>query len=100
MIQCVQNHSVHTMVIDEIGRVAEVRAARTIKERGVRIVASAHGNFRSLLKNPDLNGLLGGVGSGKSNRLRASAELRRRNVRGESRKRQPRTILTQDFSFP
>lgn len=64
-MQCVQNHSVHTMIVDEIGRRAEVLAAHTTKQRGIRLVASAHGDLRSLLRNPDLNGLLGGVVNGK-----------------------------------
>jgi stage III sporulation protein SpoIIIAA len=60
MVECVQNHTPHVMVIDEIGRPREVDAARTVKQRGVRIVASAHGSFRSLMKNAQLKGLLGG----------------------------------------
>eukprot|EP00172_Hildenbrandia_rubra_P000007 Plantae.Rhodophyta-Hildenbrandia_rubra.ctg1005.p1 GENE.Plantae.Rhodophyta-Hildenbrandia_rubra.ctg1005~~Plantae.Rhodophyta-Hildenbrandia_rubra.ctg1005.p1 ORF type:complete len:759 (-),score=115.22 Plantae.Rhodophyta-Hildenbrandia_rubra.ctg1005:197-2473(-) len=61
MIECVQNHTPHIMVIDEIGRSKEVEAARTVKQRGVRIIGSAHGDLRSLLKNKDLRGLIGGV---------------------------------------
>jgi stage III sporulation protein SpoIIIAA len=60
MVECVQNHTPHVMVIDEIGRPKEVDAARTVKQRGVRIVASAHGNFRSMMKNKQLKDLLGG----------------------------------------
>lgn len=60
MVECVQNHTPHVMVIDEIGRPKEVDAARTVKQRGVRIVASAHGSFRSMMKNKQLKGLLGG----------------------------------------
>ncbi|VEU43980.1 unnamed protein product [Pseudo-nitzschia multistriata] len=60
MIECVQNHTPHVMVIDEIGRPKEVQAASTVKQRGVRLIASAHGNLRGLLKNKDLNGLVGG----------------------------------------
>lgn len=48
------------MIIDEIGRTQEVKAARTIKERGTAVIGSAHGSFSSLLRNPDLKGLLGG----------------------------------------
>ena len=48
------------MVIDEIGRPAEVEAAQTCKQRGVRIVASAHGDLRKLLENKQLNKLIGG----------------------------------------
>lgn len=61
MIQAVQNHTPHTIVIDEIGRYSDVNAAQTCKQRGVRLIASAHGDFNSLLRNEDLNGLLGGV---------------------------------------
>ena len=60
MIECVQNHTPEVMVIDEIGRSMEVQAARTSKNRGVRMIASAHGNLRSLMKNKDLIGLIGG----------------------------------------
>jgi len=45
MIQCVQNHTPSVMVIDEIGRPLEVEAARTCKQRGVRMIASAHGDL-------------------------------------------------------
>jgi stage III sporulation protein SpoIIIAA len=61
MIECVQNHTPEIMVIDEIGRPAEVEAARTCKQRGVRMIASAHGDLRKLLKNRQLRGLIGGV---------------------------------------
>jgi stage III sporulation protein SpoIIIAA len=60
MIEGVQNHCPEVLVIDEIGRPQEVRAARTCKERGVAMVGSAHGSFRSLLRNNELKGLLGG----------------------------------------
>ncbi len=63
MIECVQNHTPSVMVIDEIGRTAEVKAAATSKNRGVRMIASAHGDLRSLMKNKDLVGLLGGLQS-------------------------------------
>ena len=61
MIECVQNHTPEIMVIDEIGRGSEVEAARTCKNRGVRLVASAHGDLRKLVKNGKLRGLVGGV---------------------------------------
>ena len=61
MIECVQNHTPEVMVIDEIGRPTEVEAARTCKQRGVRLIASAHGDLRKLIKNPKLRGLVGGV---------------------------------------
>jgi len=61
MIECVQNHTPSVMVIDEIGRSSEVDAARTCKQRGVRMIASAHGDLRKLLKNRQLRGLIGGI---------------------------------------
>jgi stage III sporulation protein SpoIIIAA len=61
MVECVQNHTPEIMVIDEIGRPAEVEAARTCKQRGVRMIASAHGDLRKLVKNKQLRGLIGGV---------------------------------------
>jgi stage III sporulation protein SpoIIIAA len=61
MIECVQNHTPHVMVIDEIGRPREVKAADTVKQRGVRMIASAHGDLRTLLKNGELNRLVGGL---------------------------------------
>ncbi|KAF4320804.1 hypothetical protein BBO99_00002899 [Phytophthora kernoviae] len=54
------NHTVETLIIDEIGRKAEVLAASTVRQRGPRLIASAHGDFRALIKNPDLKGLVGG----------------------------------------
>ena len=61
MIECVQNHTPEVMIIDEVGRQMEVEAARTCKQRGVRLIASAHGDLRKLIKNPKLRGLVGGV---------------------------------------
>jgi stage III sporulation protein SpoIIIAA len=61
MIECVQNHTPHVMIIDEIGRPHEVDAARTCKQRGVRMISSAHENLRTLMKNPQLKGLIGGI---------------------------------------
>ena len=61
MIEVVQNHTPHVMVIDEIGRSQEVSAAKTTKQRGVRCVASAHGDLRKPVKNGQLNGLVGGI---------------------------------------
>ena len=61
MIECVQNHTPSVMVIDEIGRRNEVEAAQTSKNRGVQMIASAHGDLRSLLKNKEIRGLIGGL---------------------------------------
>jgi stage III sporulation protein SpoIIIAA len=62
MIEAVENHMPEVIVIDEIGTELEAAAARTIAERGVQLVATAHGNtLDNLLVNPTLNDLLGGI---------------------------------------
>jgi stage III sporulation protein AA len=62
MIEAVQNHTPQTIIIDEIGTAEEALAARTIAQRGVQLVATAHGRtIENLLNNPSLNDLLGGV---------------------------------------
>ncbi len=62
MIEAVENHMPEVIVIDEMGTEAEASAARTIAERGVQLVATAHGNsLDNLLMNPTLADLLGGV---------------------------------------
>ncbi len=62
MIEAVENHMPEVIVIDEIGVEAEAFAARTIAERGVQLVATAHGNsLDNLLMNPTLSDLVGGV---------------------------------------
>ena len=62
MIEAVENHMPEVIVIDEIGTEQEAMAARTIAERGVQLVATAHGNaLDNLLMNPTLSDLLGGV---------------------------------------
>lgn len=64
MIEAVENHMPETIVIDEIGREAEALAARTIAERGVQLVATAHGNtLDNLVMNPTLSDLVGGLES-------------------------------------
>ena len=62
MIEAVENHMPECVVIDEIGTEAEAFAARTIAERGVQLIATAHGNsLDNLLMNPTLSDLLGGI---------------------------------------
>ncbi|HEY8735568.1 MAG TPA: R3H domain-containing nucleic acid-binding protein [Candidatus Dormibacteraeota bacterium] len=62
MIEAVENHMPEVIVIDEIGTELEAGAARTIAERGVQLVATAHGSsLENLLVNPTLNDLLGGI---------------------------------------
>ncbi len=63
MIEAVENHMPEAIVIDEIGTEAESLAARTIAERGVQLIGTAHGlDLESILMNPTLSDLVGGVG--------------------------------------
>jgi len=64
MIEAVENHMPQVIVIDEIGTGLEAQAARTIAERGVQLVATAHGNtLENLMMNPTLADLIGGIQS-------------------------------------
>ena len=62
MIEAVENHMPEVIVIDEIGTELEAQAARTIAERGVQLIATAHGNtLDNLITNPTLSDLIGGI---------------------------------------
>src|SRR5438094_10252806 len=62
MIEAVENHMPEVVVIDEIGTEAEALAARTIAERGVQLIATAHGtSLDNLIANPTLADLIGGI---------------------------------------
>lgn len=62
MIEAVENHMPEVIVIDEIGNEAEAMAARTIAERGVQLIGTAHGgNLENLMLNPSLADLIGGI---------------------------------------
>ena len=62
MIEAVENHMPEVIVIDEIGTELEAQAARTIAERGVQLVGTAHGNtLDNLMMNPTLSDLIGGI---------------------------------------
>ncbi|PJF47543.1 MAG: AAA family ATPase [Chloroflexi bacterium] len=64
MIEAVENHNPQVIVIDEIGRQQEAEAARTIAERGVQLIGTAHGQtIENLMVNPTLNDLIGGIES-------------------------------------
>jgi stage III sporulation protein SpoIIIAA len=64
MIEAVENHMPEVIVIDEIGTELEAMAARTIAERGVQLVGTAHGNtLENLMMNPTLSDLIGGIQS-------------------------------------
>jgi stage III sporulation protein SpoIIIAA len=62
MIEAVENHMPEVIIIDEIGTQLEAQAARTIAERGVQLVGTAHGNtLENLIMNPTLSDLVGGI---------------------------------------
>ncbi|MBA3379176.1 MAG: AAA family ATPase [Chloroflexia bacterium] len=64
MIEAVENHMPQVVVIDEIGTELEAMAARTIAERGVQLIGTAHGNtLENLMLNPTLSDLMGGIQS-------------------------------------
>ena len=62
MIEAVENHMPEVIIVDEIGTELDANAARTIAERGVQLVATAHGNtLENLIQNPTLSDLVGGI---------------------------------------
>lgn len=62
MIEAVENHMPEVIIVDEIGTEAEALACRTIAERGVQLIGTAHGQLlENLIKNPTLTDLVGGV---------------------------------------
>ncbi len=64
MIEAVENHMPEVIVIDEIGTQLEAEAARTINERGVQLIGTAHGvSLENLMLNPTLSDLIGGIQS-------------------------------------
>ncbi len=78
MIEAVENHMPQVVVIDEIGTEAEALAARTIAERGVTLIGTAHGQtLENLLMNPTLSDLVGGI----SAVTLSDEEARRRGTR-------------------
>lgn len=85
MVECVQNHTPAVMVIDEIGRRAEVQAALTCKERGVRIIASAHGTLPGLVRNSELSDLVGGFKAVTVSDAAARQEAERKDSKNASK---------------
>lgn len=64
MIEAVENHMPQVIIVDEIGTTEETQAARTIAERGVQLIATAHGyTLENIIKNPTLSDLVGGIQS-------------------------------------
>lgn len=86
MIEAVENHMPEVIVVDEIGTEAEAAAARTIAERGVRLIATAHGGtLENLVLNPTLADLVGGVqavtlGDDEARRRRTQKTVRERKA--------------------
>jgi stage III sporulation protein SpoIIIAA len=90
MIEAVENHMPEAIIVDEIGTSAEASAARTIAERGVQLVATAHGNtLENLILNPTLSDLVGGV---HTVTLSDEEARRRRTQKTISERRAPPTF--------
>ncbi len=88
MIEAVENHMPEVIIIDEMGTELEAEAARTIAERGVQLIATAHGNtLENLVLNPTLSDLVGGV----QTVILGDEEARRRRTQKtvQERKRPP-----------
>jgi stage III sporulation protein SpoIIIAA len=90
MIEAVENHNPEVIIIDEIGRELEALAARTIAERGVQLIGTAHGNMlENLLRNPTLADLVGGI---ESVTLSDEEARRRRTQKSVLERRSPPTF--------
>ncbi|MDO8611612.1 MAG: R3H domain-containing nucleic acid-binding protein [Dehalococcoidia bacterium] len=99
MIEAVENHMPEVIIIDEIGTDLEAAAARTIAERGVQLIATAHGNtLENLIMNPTLSDLVGGI---QSVTLSDEEARRRRTQKAILERRAPPTfdILVEIQSF-
>ncbi len=86
MIEAVENHMPEVVIIDEIGTELEAMAARTIAERGVQLIGTAHGNkLENLIMNPTLTDLVGGIqtvtlGDEEARRRRTQKSIRERKA--------------------
>jgi stage III sporulation protein SpoIIIAA len=90
MIEAVENHMPEVIVIDEIGTELEAQAARTIAERGVQLIGTAHGNnLDNLMLNPTLSDLIGGI---QSVTLGDEEARRRRSHKSVLERKQPPTF--------
>jgi stage III sporulation protein SpoIIIAA len=99
MIEAVENHMPEVIIIDEIGTDLEAAAARTIAERGVQLIATAHGNsLENLIMNPTLSDLVGGI---QSVTLSDEEARRRRTQKAILERRAPPTfeVLVEIQSF-
>jgi stage III sporulation protein SpoIIIAA len=92
MIEAVENHMPEVIIIDEIGTDLEASASRTIAERGVQLIATAHGNtLENLIMNPTLSDLVGGI---QSVTLSDEEARRRRTQKAILERRAPPTFDT------
>lgn len=90
MIEAVENHMPQVIVVDEIGTEQEADAARTIAERGVQLIGTAHGNsLENLVLNPTLSDLIGGV---QTVTLSDEEARRRRTTKTVNERRAPPTF--------
>jgi len=90
MIEAVENHMPEVIIVDEIGTEAEAAAARTIAERGVQLIGTAHGTtLENIIKNPTLADLVGGV---QVVTLSDEEARRRRSTKTVSERRAPPTF--------
>jgi nucleoside-triphosphatase THEP1 len=90
MIEAVENHMPQVIVIDEIGTELEAQAARTIAERGVQLIGTAHGNnLDNLMLNPTLSDLIGGI---QSVTLGDEEARRRRTQKSVLERKAPPTV--------
>ena len=99
MIEAVENHMPEVIIIDEIGTDLEAAASRTIAERGVQLIATAHGNsLENLIMNPTLSDLVGGI---QSVTLSDEEARRRRTQKSILERRAPPTfdVLVEIQSF-
>ena len=92
MVEAVENHMPQVIVIDEIGTEAETVAARTIAERGVQLIGTAHGKtLENLLMNPTLSDLVGGNRRALRFPTRKRAAAARARACSSARRRRPST---------
>ena len=92
MIEAVENHNPEVIVIDEIGRELEAAAARTIAERGVQLIGTAHGKtLDNLLLNPTLSATWSAASKRSRSRMRKPAGAARRRPCSSAALRPPST---------
>eukprot|EP00331_Platyophrya_macrostoma_P016696 CAMPEP_0176471908 /NCGR_PEP_ID=MMETSP0127-20121128/41425_1 /TAXON_ID=938130 /ORGANISM="Platyophrya macrostoma, Strain WH" /LENGTH=283 /DNA_ID=CAMNT_0017866671 /DNA_START=596 /DNA_END=1444 /DNA_ORIENTATION=- len=90
MTEVLQNHTPEHVIIDEIGTLGEAEAAWSISQRGIKLIATCHGEtLAQLLQNRDLNLLVGGA-------TQAFLSNEERRLRNKMRK----TVLERPYNSP